>query len=81
MFAHQAQAQAIERLGDRFAVGGCFDRGAGRVARVVAGDDFSNVEDVLNARIPGKGGQKIEALVQEARSSAPADEDNSNQSS
>jgi pseudoazurin len=53
----------------------------GMVALVVAGDDFSNVADVLNARIPGKGGQKIEALIEEARSSAPADEDNSNQSS
>jgi pseudoazurin len=53
----------------------------GMVALVVAGNDLSNVEDVLNARIPGKGGQKIEALIEEARSSAPADEDNSNQSS
>lgn len=53
----------------------------GMVALVVAGDDFSNVEDVLKARILGKGGQKIEALIEEASSSAPAEQDSSSQNS
>lgn len=53
----------------------------GMVALVVAGDDFSNVEDVLKARIPGKGGQKIEALIEDASSSAPAEQDSSSQNS
>lgn len=42
----------------------------GMVALVVVGDDFSNADAVLDARIPGKGGAKIEALVEEARASA-----------
>lgn len=41
----------------------------GMVALVVVGDDFSNADDVLNARIAGKGGDKIEALIEEARAS------------
>ncbi|PRY71424.1 pseudoazurin [Marivita geojedonensis] len=39
----------------------------GMVALVVVGDDVSNAEQILDARIPGKGGDKIEALVEEAR--------------
>ena len=41
----------------------------GMVALIVVGDDFSNADDVLSARIPGKGGDKIEALIEEARAS------------
>jgi pseudoazurin len=40
----------------------------GMVALVMVGNDVSNAEDVLDARIPGQGGDKIEALVEEARS-------------
>ena len=39
----------------------------GMVALVVVGDDLSNADQILEARIPGKGGQKIAALVEEAR--------------
>ncbi len=53
----------------------------GMVALVVVGDDVSNADQILEARIPGKGGQKIKALVEEARSVDPAnagqDEQNS----
>lgn len=47
----------------------------GMVALVVVGNDFSNAEQVLAARIPGKGGEKIVALVEEARASVPVEED------
>ena len=40
----------------------------GMVALVVGGDDLSNAGQVLDARIPGKGGDKIAILVEEARS-------------
>lgn len=43
----------------------------GMVALVVVGDDLGNVEQILNARIPGKGKAKIEALIEEARATAP----------
>ena len=43
----------------------------GMVALVVVGDDLSNAEQVLDARIPGKGKEKIEALIEEARATAP----------
>jgi pseudoazurin len=39
----------------------------GMVALVVVGDDVSNAEQILDARIPAKGGDKIESLVEEAR--------------
>jgi pseudoazurin len=39
----------------------------GMVALVVVGDDLSNAEQILDARIPGKGGDKFAALVEEAR--------------
>ncbi len=39
----------------------------GMVALVMVGDDLSNADQVLEARIPGKGGDKIEELVAEAR--------------
>lgn len=47
----------------------------GMVALVVVGDDLSNAEQVLEARIAGKGGEKIAALVEEARALI-ASEDN-----
>ena len=53
----------------------------GMVALVVAGDDLSNAEQVLKARIPGKGGKKIETLIEEARSMMPAAESTSEQNS
>ena len=40
----------------------------GMVARVVVGDDLSNADQILDARIPGKGADKIATLVEEARS-------------
>ena len=56
-------------------------QGLGMVALVIAGDDLSNAEQVLKARIPGKGGKKIEALIEEARSTMPAAEKTSEQNS
>lgn len=53
----------------------------GMVALVVAGDDVSNAEQVLKARIPGKGGKKIEALIEQARSTVPATENTAEQNS
>jgi pseudoazurin len=47
----------------------------GMVALVVVGNDFSNAGQVLEARIPGKGGDKIAALVEEARATVPAEAD------
>jgi pseudoazurin len=46
----------------------------GMVALIVVGNDVSNADAILEARIPGKGGDKIEALVEEARASIPASE-------
>ncbi len=39
----------------------------GMVALVMVGDDVSNAEEILDARIPGKGKTKLETLVEEAR--------------
>ena len=39
----------------------------GMVALVVAGDSLDNADEVLDARVPGRGGKKIEALMEEAR--------------
>lgn len=53
----------------------------GMVALVVVGDDLSNADQILEARIPGQGGEKIEALLEEARAALskpePADAQNS----
>jgi pseudoazurin len=46
----------------------------GMVALIVVGNDLSNADQVLGARIPGRGMEKIEALLQEARASLPAAE-------
>lgn len=53
----------------------------GMVALIVVGDDVSNAEQILDARIPGKGGTKIEALVEEARAAVPEKENSSNENS
>ncbi len=53
----------------------------GMVALVVVGDDLSNADDILNARVPGKGGDKLEALVEEAKSLITSDESSTDQSS
>lgn len=53
----------------------------GMVALIVVGDDLNNAEQVLDARIPGKGGDKIEALVDEARSSIATPDEPANQNS
>lgn len=41
-------------------------QGVGMVALIVVGGDVSNAEQIREARIPGKGGQKIGSLVDEA---------------
>ncbi len=53
----------------------------GMVALIVVGDDLSNAEQILAARIPGKGGDKIEALLEDAREALAPTEDASDQSS
>lgn len=39
----------------------------GMVALIVVGNDLSNAEQILEARIPGKGKDKIEALIAQAQ--------------
>ena len=53
----------------------------GMVALVVVGNDLSNAEQVLEARIPGKGKEKIEALIEEARATLPATETSADENS
>ena len=53
----------------------------GMVALVVVGDDLNNAEKVLDARIPGKGKAKIEALIEEARATAPVADTTADQNS
>ncbi len=61
---------------------GCLPHQAmGTVALVVVGNDLSNAEQVLDARIPGKGKAKIEALIEEARATAPVAETSADQNS
>ena len=38
----------------------------GMVALIVVGNDLSNAQDILDARLRGKGKDKIEALIEEA---------------
>jgi hypothetical protein len=38
----------------------------GMVALIVVGNDVSNVQVILDARLPGKGKDKIEELIEEA---------------
>jgi len=38
----------------------------GMVALIVVGSDVSNAQDILDARVRGKGKDKIKALVEEA---------------
>ncbi|TMM51293.1 pseudoazurin [Sulfitobacter sabulilitoris] len=53
----------------------------GMVALVVVGDDLGNADAILDARVPGKGKDKLEALIEEARTTAPAAEQPADQSS
>jgi|AntRauTorckE5430_2_1112549.scaffolds.fasta_scaffold26929_1 pseudoazurin len=53
----------------------------GMVALVVVGDDFSNADQLLDARIPGKGMEKLETLIEEARATVPTAEDAAEQGS
>lgn len=39
----------------------------GMVALIVVGNDLSNAQDIMDARLRGKGKDKIEALIEEAR--------------
>ena len=41
--------------------------------RADVGDHLSNADQILDARIPGKGGEKIAALVEEVRSTIAAE--------
>jgi pseudoazurin len=43
----------------------------GMVALIVVGNDVSNAQKVLDARIPGKGKDKIATLVAEAQATLP----------
>ena len=43
----------------------------GMVALIVVGNDVSNAQQVLDARIPGKGKDKIATLVAEAQATLP----------
>lgn len=53
----------------------------GMVALIVVGDDLSNAEQILEARIPGRGMDKIDALIQEARATIPQPENAEEQNS
>lgn len=53
----------------------------GMVALVVVGDDLSNAEQILEARIPSRGMDKIEALIEEARATIPQPENVEEQNS
>jgi pseudoazurin len=44
----------------------------GMVALVVAGGDTSNADDIRDARVRGKGGEKLNALVDQAQDTAGA---------
>ena len=43
----------------------------GMVALIIVGNDFSNEQQLLDARLRGKGKDKIEALIEEARATQP----------
>ena len=43
----------------------------GMVALIVVGNDLSNAQQILGARLRGKGKDKIEALIVEARATQP----------
>ena len=43
----------------------------GMVALIVVGNDLSNAQQILDARLRGKGKDKIEALIEEARATQP----------
>ena len=43
----------------------------GMAALIVVGDDLSNAQDILDARIRGAGNDKIVALIEEAQATQP----------
>lgn len=43
----------------------------GMVALIVVGNDLSNAQDILDARLRGKGKNKIEVLIEEAIATQP----------
>jgi hypothetical protein len=43
----------------------------GMVALIVVGNDLSNAQKILDARLRGKGKDKIKALIEEARVTQP----------
>jgi pseudoazurin len=43
----------------------------GMVALIVVGNDLSNAQQVLDARLRGKGKDKIKALIEEAKATQP----------
>lgn len=43
----------------------------GMVALIVVGNDLSNAQQILDARLRGKGKDKIEALIEEAKTTQP----------
>ena len=43
----------------------------GMVALIVVGNDLSNAQQLLDARLRGKGKDKIEALIEEAKATQP----------
>ena len=53
----------------------------GMVALVVVGNDASNAEQILEARIPGKGQDKIKVLVEEAKATQSKTEEPADQGS
>ena len=53
----------------------------GMVALVVVGNDVSNEEQILEARIPGKGEDKIQVLVEEAKATQSKTEEPADQES
>jgi pseudoazurin len=44
--------------------------GLGMVALIVAGDDFSNAEAILNERMPGRAKDRVESYMETARERA-----------
>ena len=43
----------------------------GMVALIVVSNDLSNAQQILDARLRGKGKDKIEALIEEAKATQP----------
>ena len=43
----------------------------GMVALIVVGNDLSNAPQILNARVRGKGKEKVKALIEQAKATQP----------